>query len=428
MNQAKLELLKRTLAGCGVEKWEIIDTCEEGWEFYLIGRRLDQHRVRNVSHVRLRVMTPADGQMGVASGEIPPTAGEAEMTALVAALKQRAGYALNPAWELNRPAEDAPAPAHGDVRVDDIAADFLRTLADMPYDGDACVNSSEVFVTRKTRRFLNSEGIDLSDTFPASMAEVVVNARDGAHEIEVYRMLRSGECDRDGLRDRLFQAMRVGQDKLKAQPTPALGRADLLLTTDAAIEVYDWYLAHLDAQYLYQGYSDWQLGRPAAGGVTGDRVTLTARRSLPNSSANRMFDDEGSLVRDRVLLRDNVPEAFYGSRQFAQYLGLRDTFGLSNVEVAGGAARAEDLRTGDYLEAVEFSDFQVDPVSGDLAGEIRLGYLHRDGRVTAVTGGSVTGSMADFVRTIRFSSERRQYDSYLIPAVTRLADVTITGA
>ena len=113
---------------------------------------------------------------------------------------------------------------------------------------------------------------------------------------------------------------------------------------------------------------------------------------------------------------------------FAQYLGLEDSFTPGNFAVDGGRAPAEELRSGRFLEIVEFSDFQVDHMTGDIAGEIRLGYLHDGGTVTVVEGGSVSGSMREFAGTMRFSAEQKQYNSFLIPAVTRLSGVSITGA
>ena len=77
---------------------------------------------------------------------------------------------------------------------------------------------------------------------------------------------------------------------------------------------------------------------------------------------------------------------------------------------------------------MEFSDFQVNPMNGDIAGEIRLGYLHDGGKVTVVEGGSVSGTMRELAGSMRFSREQRQYDNCLIPAVTRLYGASITGA
>ena len=133
-------------------------------------------------------------------------------------------------------------------------------------------------------------------------------------------------------------------------------------------------------------------------------------------------------MRDMTIIENSVAKSYFGSRMFSQYLGLEDSFIPGNIAVDGGAVDAAELRTGKYLEIVEFSDFQVDCASGDIAGEIRLGYLHDGGTVTVVEGGSVSGTMRELAGTMRFSRERRQYNNYLIPAVTRLFGVSITGA
>ena len=52
--------------------------------------------------------------------------------------------------------------------------------------------------------------------------------------------------------------------------------------------------------------------------------------------------------------------------------------------------------------------------------------LSHDGdTVTVVEGGSVSGTMRELAS---FSREQKQYNNYLIPALTRLTGVSITGA
>lgn len=429
MKQDKIDNLISLLKASRASAWEITDTTETGWEFYLIGDKLDQHRVRDVNHVHLRVFTKGEdeGTIGSAEGEISPTADTAELTKSINTLLDASGYALNPAWTLNQPAQhtaesDAPCP-----EVDKVSADYLHTLTNLSQDEHAYINSSEVFVTKVTKRIINSEGLDVTDTYPSSMAEVIVNAKDQEHEIELYRMFTSGTCDTADLESRLSKAMRYGKDKLIAKPTPGVGSIDLILSTEDAFQIFYWYAAHLNAAYKYMGYSDWNIGQPITESDDGDKLTIIARSSLPNSSRNCRFDSEGAYTHDLTLMKDNTPAAFYGTRQFSQYLGLKDSFNAGNLEFTGGIRASESLLEGDYLEVVEFSSFEVDDVSGDLAGEIRLGYLHRQNQVTIVSGGSVSGNMADLIKTIRFSHEMAQYDNYLIPSVTRLRNVSIAG-
>ena len=144
---------------------------------------------------------------------------------------------------------------------------------------------------------------------------------------------------------------------------------------------------------------------------------------------NRETDEEGTPIRDLVLMKDNVPQAYHGGTKFSYYMGEKDSFIVGNYEVEGGTSKAVDLLKGPVLECVFFSDFQVDTLSGDIFGEIRLAYLHdADGSVRPVTGGSISGNLKELLSDMKMSSERARYDNALIPACTRIANVTVTGA
>ena len=129
----------------------------------------------------------------------------------------------------------------------------------------------------------------------------------------------------------------------------------------------------------------------------------------------------------RYLIENGVACNTFGSRQMSEYLGEKDSSLVYNFVVSGGTASENELRTGDYLELVEFSDFQVDPVGGDILGEIRLGYWHHDGKMSIITGGSVSGTMQDLIPSMRFTKETQQFDTAVVPAATKLFGVTITG-
>ncbi len=423
-----VEQLMEALKTLETDGWEIADRETEGWEFYLIRGRLDQHRAKNVRHTEVKLYVRSeDGQfLGSAGGEIPPTADAAEALRLLRNLRLSASFVKNPVYTLVPPQPVTPLPAC--PAPDGIAQAFLETLRDLPQTATEDVNSAEVFAGRVTHRLVTSEGIDVTYTAPESMVEVVVNARRDGHEIELYRLFESGACDREELTRSITEAMTIGRDKLIAGPTPAIGKTDVVFSTDACVPIYDYFVYRMGAAMKFRGMSDWTVGEPVIPGTVGDRVTLTCVPDLPNSSDNAPCDAEGSPIREKVLIRDGVAEAFCGSRQFSQYLGLEGSFIPGNVTVAGGTRTAEEIRSGRFLEVVEFSDFQVDPVGGDIAGEIRLAYWHDGDTVTPVSGGSVSGKMKDVAKDMRMSAELRQYNDRLVPALTRLTGVTVTGA
>ena len=421
-----LELLKKS----GADGWAVRDEIRTGWEFYFIRHRLDQNRVRDTEHITLTVYKAFEEEgkqfLGSASAELAPTATEAEAEKLIRSLLFEAGLIRNPAYALNPPCGEPAAMQEPDVKA--IAGDFLRAMRSVEEDESADINSYEIFTDSVCRRLVTSTGIDVTDVYPASMAEVVVNARDEKREIELYRMYRSGSCDAAGLKANVAETLRFGRDKLRAEKTPALGRCDVVFSTDDALQLYGYYIDRMSAGMIYQGISDCEIGKRVAEDQGGDALSVRAVRTLENSSHNGAFDAEGAPVRDMTLISGGVAEHFYGSQMFSQYIGLKDSFIPGNFVVEGGESSAAELRTGRYLEIVEFSDFQVSPMNGDIAGEIRLGYLHDGESVRVVEGGSVSGTMRELGGAMRFSKEQKQYNNYLIPAVTRLYGVSITGA
>ena len=423
------ELLTTILKESGATAWEITDTVTHAREFYFIRHRLDQHRTRNVEHIQVKVYRAFEGGqfLGSASEEIHPTATAEEARAQIAGLVQKASYVRNPAYTLNRP-DGRPALPLTRTDTAATARAFMETMKALPETETEFVNSYEIFTEENEIRFLNSEGIDVRSVRPASMLEVVLNAREGDHEIETYHAFRCGTCDRDALIRELSDALRQARDKLHTVPTPALGACDVVFSTEDAAELYSWFIARMSAGLKYQKISSWAAGEEILPDTKGDRVTIRSVRELPNSSSNAVYDAEGAPVQDLTLIENGVAKDYHGSRQFREYLGMKEGCIASNFVVSGGTRSAEELRQGDYLEITAFSDFSVETASGAIAGEIRLGYWHHGGEVTPVSGGSISGSMNELARRMHLSREQKQYNSCLIPMVTRVEGVTLTGA
>ena len=422
-----LERIIRKLGEIGCAQYELREKTVNTWEFYFIRHRLDQNRVVRVKSAEVKLFRPLeDGKMlGSASGEISPTASEEELDTALRNIWYQASLVRNPAYTLTgTPLPEIPSEP---VDVKAISEGFLRAMRAVPETETERINSYEIFVREISESFRNSNGVAWSATYPESMIEVVVNASRGEHEIELYRSFSSGVCDEEKLTRDVSKALRFGKDRLLAGPTPKLGKSDVLFTTADAVSIYEYFTDRMAAGLRYRKLSDWKKGESIAPGSTGDRVTVFAAAKLDNSSRSCPVDEEGALIRERYLIRDGVAEESWGSRQMSEYLGEGDSSIVYNFVVSGGSEEAAALHSGDYLELVEFSDFQVDSVSGDLMGEIRLGYWHHGDSVEIITGGSVSGNMREAVRTMRFSSETEQYDTFVIPRETRLYGLTITG-
>ena len=422
MTDKIIELLKNS----GADAWEVSDKVTQAWEFYFIKHELDQNRVRDVEHISVTVYRKLeDGKfLGSASQEINPTASVEEAQKIINDLYERASYVKNPYFELNK---EQVTVNNKDYDVEQTARDYIEALQQIPETSTEDINSYEIFAEKTTRRFVNSEGIDVTVVCPGSKVEVVVNARNDQHEIELYRMYESGSCDKAHLIEELTNTLKFGKDRLVTKPTPNLKKATVLFSTEDASELFKFFAMRMHASLKYRGYSDCEIGKSFAEDVQGDKITIKALKELPNSSKNYPVDSEGAKTKDMYLIKDNVPENYWGDCQFRYYLGVKDSYIVGNFQAEGGSNTEAELRQGTYLEPVEFSDFSVDIITGDIAGEIRLAYLHEGDKVTPVSGGSVSGSLPELINNMKLSKELKQYNNVLMPSVIKLENVTIAG-
>ena len=430
------ETIKALLEQSGADAYELEEVRETGWEFYFIRHKLDQNRAKDVTNLKIRVFKKSeDGEfLGNAIGNVPPTASREEIEKLISNLVYQAGLVKNPYYELNglkeagvKEGDNPKQEVLVDVDIEQMAEDFIETLNAIPETETEYLNSYEIFVSKHDKHFANSNGINQTTSYPRALIEVVTNARHESKEIELYRMYNRGTCDRAALTQDIVEILTMGKDRLEAVPTPHLKEAPLILSTKDAAWVSDYFFERMNASYKYRGFSDWEIGEPIAEDVKGDKITITTIPMLPNSARNFPFDEEGAEVKEKVLIRDNIPENYWGNRQFSQYMGLEESSIMYNYKIEGGSRAAEEIRIGPYIEVVEFSGFYCDSVTGDIAGEIRLGYYHDGEKIIKVTGGSVSGSMRELAKEMYLSKELRQYNDVLIPAVVRLEHATIAG-
>ncbi len=423
-NTITLDILLDILQKSEADAWEITDYYEKGWEFYFIRHYLDQHRIKDIHSYTIKVYRKVAGFLGSAEASIPSDISEHEARCTITNLCNDAFYVQNPFYTLNSPSKKAKTTAKTNpISLKAISSDFIRILSSISETATEYLNSYEIFVSQITRHFLNSEGIDIIDTYPSSMIETIINARNENKEIELYSLFKAGTCDSDQLTKIIKDMLIYGKDKLIAIPTPNISKTDVVFSTESATELYRFFVSNLYASEVYMGTSNWKIGDL----VASEDLTLRSVQFLPNSSYNVAFDEEGAPIQDLVLIDHGKVTNFIGNRQFTQYLGMETSFIISNIAVSSGTESESDLRTGDFLEVIEFSNFIVDPVSGNIAGEIRLAYLHNGNITTPVSGGSISGNFREFAQTMRFSKNLQQYNTMLIPAITRLNNVTITG-
>lgn len=427
--------------------WSFESSAETARELFYTAERLDMARSKDIRRGSLTVY--ADGKLpdggpgrGASVVSVPAGVGAAELAAIVDRALERARFSLSPAWAL--PAPSAGGTADGSGRrgsgpslLD--AAEALRDAVFSSYAGAGCRRSrdagaalaaSELFLTARDRRVTTSAGADSAWSDLVSEAEFAVLGRgDGGTEVDLVESWSSGGSDPAGAAAAVETLLSRAADRARAQPLGSIGGLPVVISGNALSEFFLHFFQRASAVQAMLGVSDVRIGGPLLSGpASGDALTIGVDPALPGSPENRPADGDGFPLARTVLAENGIVRALEGPARYASWLGVSPVGSCSSLWAAAGSVSAAQREAMDRLEALVFSDFYMNYASGDFGGELRLGVLHSGGKRTAVTGGSISGSIAEERTGFRFSAKTGRVGSFFGPDAVFLKAARVTAA
>jgi predicted Zn-dependent protease len=431
MVQGLLEKLRR--AGV-LDAWRSVERRVESRELFLVGRQVDMQRAKDVTRLEVTVYRDFSQEgrrcRGSAAVKLHPTHARRELERLLREAAESAAWVRNAHYPLVRPGGPEPAaPAPQSVADLGQALDSLGEVLMREAGGRARLNSAELFLERSRTHLCNSEGLEIR--FPAfrGSGEMIVEAQAGDGPVELFQPLAFARVQPGQLREELERQLELCCRRAEAVPTPALGASPVLLRGMAVRELFTHFTYHASAEAAHSRLSRFHAG----GGVQGERLSgdplcLRLEPHLEHSPSSAPWDEDGWPLAPVSVIENGRLISWWGPLRWCHYLGVPPTGNVPNVRVLPGRLPLEELRRGGCLEAEVFSDFQCDTLTGDFAGELRLGTWHDpQGGGRPVTGGSISGRLPELAGGMQLSAEVQHLDGFEGPAGVRLAAVSVTG-
>ena len=406
--------------------WRIEKREEETAELFFVKKQLDTRRSKDVTFYTVTLFRRGEEEkMGFTSIVLPPDIAWDELKTRLAEAYYAASFAMNPGYAMPDPVRDNVEAAQTPLMQDPLnktASRMTAALFEKDTHPQAFLNSAELFVERKKTRIVSSEGTDVSWSSARIKGEFVAQCRE-PEDVEIYQDFSYDSLRPEALSSLVEETLRFAADRARAQKILKTGSYDLILTGDNIGEILDLYTARSSARMIYPGYSRWKTGEAVQSALEGfEPLNISLTASEP-------FSSEGIRMTDRPLLENGVLKTIHGSNAFCRYLGTEPTGEYRSLCCGNEGTRSfEELKQAPCLWAVTFSDFQMDPMSGYLGGEMRLAYLiEADGTITPVTGGSVSASLLEKQNQLLFSKERYESESYKGPYAVRIPGVSVAG-
>lgn len=275
------------------------------------------------------------------------------------------------------------------------------------------INSFEVFANETLVELRNSNGLQVEYVSNSNSIEVIVNVSKEGHEIEIYHADTFAHKSSSEIYSELKKILKYGQDKMVAGPLEADINRVVICDRDVR-KLINYFTHQINAYSLYSKISTHTVGETFFNNPKGDVVTYKVFAKAEGATSNAPCNSDGIRLKDATLIESGKVTNITGHFQYGQYLGL-EVIPNQHYMVEGGKYSESELKKSPYLECVEFSDFSVDNMSGDFAGEIRLAYYFDGNTITPIKGGSVSGNIKKLGQSMYFSKETNTYDGNVLP-------------
>jgi len=296
---------------------------------------------------------------------------------------------------------------------------------------DAKLNALEVFTKKSKINVTTSIGQELSEEHNSAYAECVVTVKGKRGEMEYVPMRSESNLNQIDLRS-FVKNCYINAKDISNSTSPRMFRGKVILSGDALAEFIvptiheNPIIIHSSAKMKYLNISKLELGKNFEK-IKADKITMKSNPLIEGGLRNSAFDSNLVPARELDIIKDGVFTNFFASKRYADYLKIKPTGPLGNIELGTGKISADEFYKDGVCEIVGFSSFAPNIYSGDFTAEIRLGYYIKDGKKTPFKGGMLVGNYFKLMANVVLSKEKFFKSGYYGPKAIMFNDAVISG-
>lgn len=434
MNCSILKDIEDILKECNVSEYKIIEKGVTSEEMFFVKKALDLSRGKEVRHFIVTVYKDFEQggkkYKGSSVVNIHPTMDKSEIKTAINNAALACNFVKNEYYEISVKDIKKKYDCKSNFKEKEMSkwmADFAKDLYKNDTKEKGWINSSELFLNKTYTRIITSNGVDEYYEGFNSMIEFVTNWKE-KDEIELYKNIEFSDYDESLISNAAEKMLYLSEQRAKAGSAVPSDKYDVIFTGEPVNEIMSYYYQKAKAEAVYNGISDMKIGQNIQGeNIVGDKLSIVLDPELKGSTLSCPCDSDGVELKKTCLYEDGVLKNYVADVRHSYYLGVKPTGNIQNYVVSSGSKSYNDMKSGKYVELVAFSDFQMDAVTGDFGGEIRLGWYHDGDTTMPITGGSVSGNIKQFHNNMILSKEIQQINNFRGPKALKMFKVSIAG-
>ena len=419
-----IELLN---ANTGVSDWKINTHWKESYELFFVKGKLETVRCTDTCDTEVTVYVDHGEFKGDAQFFVYPSDQEAQIETKIQEAVEKALLIRNKSYTLpgDQSGEFAVESNFAEFEPAELAAVIANTVFDANAVENGSLNSVEIFINRHTQSIRNSRKLHKTQIRYDAMVEAIPTYNGSQESVELYEQYNFSSLAADALHREI--ACKMAEVKARYEAVKPDHEIDCPVVLNA-LELSDLFrnIAYdLNYASIYSHSNLFSRGDAIQEEITGDPIGITMAGSVPGSVRSSAFDGDGLTLGQIRIVDEGKAVNYFGSNRYGQYLGEEPTGNLGCMVVDAGSADLADLFGCNCLEVISMSGLQVDFFSDYIGGEIRLAYLYENGKVTPVTGISISGKLTEILPSIRLSNRTIVRDGYSGPDKALLTGMKI---
>ncbi|MCR5079108.1 MAG: hypothetical protein K6B65_04245 [Bacilli bacterium] len=408
-----VELLDNYIKEGKISDYLLNEVEEESYQLYFVKESLETVRDGRSTSISVTVYVKHDEKLGSSSFLLYPSSTKEEIETLVDEARSNALGIFNAPYELVKGGKET----YGENKGKDLKKEAERianAIFSVKGSDGAKLNATEIFVYNTRTRVINSLGLDKTSYTSRGMVETIPTFDKKEESVEIYAQKNFAEISDEEMKSYIREKLDEVEARANVAKRDLPSNVDVLLREEEIETIFADYIYMLTYSALASGGTPFKEGQKVFGD-NGDPITMEMKGKVAGCSSSRYFDQDGTTLKDKVVIEKGTVSSFFGDNRFSQYVKRENTGNLAILSVNPGSLEEGEIE-GDYLECLQFSGIQADIFNDYLGGEVRLALYHHDGKKIPVGGFSISGKLSELLSSARLSKHISKDPSYCGPS------------
>ncbi len=381
---------------------------QESFQLFFVHEKLETIRSTDTKNTYITIYMEHGDFLGSTTFQIYDSLSLDELKEMILDAKEKALAINDRKYSLNEndKQEFVSNSNFKDYSLKEMAYMIADELFSAEHEGSGALNATEVFVYKNEVSIINSKGVNKKETYYTSKVETIPTWNGDKESVEVYQQLNFTEFNKEDIKKEVESKLKEAKARYyatrinEAIDVPVLLGKEELNEAIASLAKYS-----LNYRALYSHSSPYKVGDNIQSNPQGDKLSLSAKGEVKGVFGSAYFDNDGTTLKDKELIKDGKITSFFGSKRFAEYTNNEVTGNLEVIEIKGGSKTIEELKKEKHLECLTFSGIQCDPFLDYIGGEVRLAIYFDGEKEIPITGISISGKLSEVLNNMYLSKE-----------------------